>query len=94
MVKYTEPPIIEEYFGTKNKTNQHHQNYGEKNFLGENNNKHQIIPVSDATYTSLNELASKKVLDKNYSGFKMPKMIEVAHYTEPSMLAKLYICKP
>ena len=71
VVKYTEPS--EEYFGTKNKTNQHHQIYGEKNFLGENNNKHQIIPISDATYTSLNELASKKVpqqpvLDKNYSG--------------------------
>ena len=62
VVKYTEPSLmIEEYFGsTKNKTNQHHQNYGEKNFLGENNNKHQIIPVSDATYTSLNELASKR----------------------------------
>ena len=59
VVKYTVPPIIEEYFGTKNKTNQH-KNYGEKNFPGENNNKHQIISISDATYTSLNELASKR----------------------------------
>ena len=47
-------------------------------------------------YTSLNELASKKVplvLDKNYSDLKMPTIIEVAQYTEPPM-AKQYICKP
>ena len=69
----------------------------EKNFPGENNNNNnQIIPISDATYTSLNELASKKVplvLDKNYSDLKMPTIIEVAQYTEPPM-AKQYICKP
>ena len=83
-------------FGTKNKINQHHQNYVEKNFPGENNNNNQIIPISDATYTSLNELASKKVppvLDKNYS-FKIPTIINVApQYTE-TLMAKQYICKP